>query len=303
MKKILTICILLLVSSSFLFEANAQLANKVVNIFPAGTTVDVNIPYAGDTLKKHQLDIYFPRVKKLSYPLVVWIHGGAWMLNDKYADMDYMANTLKDMINAGYAVASVDYRWSTAAPFPAQVQDCNAAIDYLYKNAAQYSIDDSRIALMGFSAGGHLASLIGLSNNSNVRDFYLNGKRPEFKISLVIDFYGPSDLTTLKGHDNPDPKNPITVLLGGTVADKPKLAKEASPITWLDRKDPPFLIIQGEKDESVNPEQSKTLSDWLTKAGVANDLIIVPGAPHYGVMFDADNIRREILLYLNKYLQ
>jgi len=303
MKKTITFCVLLLACTSFLFKANAQLAAKVADIFPKGTSVYANIAYADDTLKKHQLDIYLPPVKKLSYPVVVWIHGGAWMSNDKYADMGYMVNTINDLINNGYAVASIDYRWSTTAPFPAQAQDCNAAIDYLYKNAAQYNIDDSRIALMGFSAGGHLANLIGLSNNNTEHDFYYKGKKPGFKISVVIDFYGPSDLTTLKGNDNPDPKNPITLLLGGTVADKPKLAKEASPITWLDRKDPPFLIIQGEKDESVNPDQSKTLSDWLTKASVPNDLIVVPGAPHYGVMFDAENIRKEILVYLGKYLQ
>ena len=287
----------------FYIKANAQLASQVADIFPKGTSVYPNIAYADDTLKKHRLDIYLPPVKKLSYPVVVWIHGGAWMSNDKYADMGYMVNTLKDLINNGYAVASIDYRWSTTAPFPAQVQDCNAAIDYIYKNAAQYNIDDSRIALMGFSAGGHLANLIGLSNNNNEHDFYYKGKKPGFKVNVVIDFYGPSDLTTLKGSDSTDPKNPITLLLGGTVAEKPKLAKEASPLTWLDRKDPPFLIIQGEKDQSVNPEQSKTLSDWLTKFGVPNDLIIVPGAPHFGVMFDAENIREEILTYLKKYLQ
>ena len=303
MKKIFIICALLVTCTTCLFKANAQRAAQVAGIFPKGTSVYGNIAYTDDTLKKHQLDIYLPPVKKLSYPLVVWIHGGAWMSNDKYADMGYMVNTLKELVNNGYAVASIDYRWSTTAPFPAQVQDCNAAIDYLYKNAAQYNIDDSRIALMGFSAGGHLASLIGLSNNDSPRNFYYKGQKPAFKISLVIDFYGPSDLTTLKGNDSTDPKNPITLLLGGTVADKPKLAKEASPITWLDRKDPPFLIIQGEKDESVNPDQSKTLSDWLTKAHIPNDLIIVPGAPHYGVMFDAENIRKEILVYLDKYLQ
>jgi acetyl esterase/lipase len=303
MKKIAIICTLLLTCTACLFKAHAQLAAQVAAIFPKGTNVYGNIAYADDTLKKHQLDIYLPPVKKLSYPLVVWIHGGAWMSNDKYADMGYMVNTIKDLINAGYAVASIDYRWSTTAPFPAQVQDCNAAIDYLYKNAAQYNIDDSRIALMGFSAGGHLASLIGLSSNDNHHNFYYKGQKPGFKISLVIDFYGPSDLTTLKGIDNPDPKNPVTLLLGGTVADKPKLAKEASPITWLDKGDPPFLIIQGEKDESVNQDQSKTLSDLLTKAHIPNDLIIVPGAPHYGVMFDAENIRKEILVYLEKYLQ
>jgi acetyl esterase/lipase len=293
-------CILVLLA---LFGHASAQSEVSTNFFPKGTTLEENISYANDTLKKHLLDIYLPPVKKLSYPLIVWIHGGAWMVNDKHADMSYMVNTLKLFIDNGYAVASIDYRWSTTAPFPAQIQDCNQAIEFLYKNAAQYNIDESRIALIGFSAGGHLASLLGLSNNNNVREFYPNGKRPDFKISLVMDFYGPSDLTTLKGNDNPDPRNPITLLLGATVAARPDLAKKASPITYIDRKDPPFLIVQGEKDQSVNPDQSVKLSALLTKEGIPNDLIIVPGAPHFGPMFDSEDIRRKILLYLNRYMQ
>ena len=117
------------------------------NYFPSGTIVDENIPYANDTLKKHLLDIYFPPVKKLSYPLIIWIHGGAWMLNDKYADMSYMKNTLKLFMDKGFAVASIDYRYSTTAKFPAQVQDCNEAIEYLYEHGFQYNIDARCIAV------------------------------------------------------------------------------------------------------------------------------------------------------------
>ena len=288
---------------SFIFHfAGAQTAaNK--EIFPAGTTVLENIPYANDTLKKHTLDIYMPPVKSLGYPLIVWIHGGAWMSNDKHADMSYMTNTIKAFLNAGYILASIDYRHSTTAPFPAQIQDCNQAIEYLYQNAAQYSIDESRIALIGFSAGGHLASLIGLSNNNFEKSFYYNGKKPKFKVTVVLDFYGPSDFLTLKGHDSPDPKNPINLLLGGTVAGKPELAKKASPITYIDKKDPPFFIVQGEKDESVNPDQSILLSNLLKNAHVVNQLTIVPGAPHFGVMFDTDFIRRDLMSFLNKYMK
>jgi len=97
--------------------------------FPPGTTLIANIPYANDTLKKHLLDIYLPPVKRASYPLIVWIHGGAWMLNDKYADMGYMTQTLKAFADSGYAVASIDYRFSTTAVFPAQIQDCNQALE------------------------------------------------------------------------------------------------------------------------------------------------------------------------------
>jgi acetyl esterase/lipase len=272
-------------------------------IFPKGTVVDENISYADDTLKKHLLDIYFPPVKRLSYPLIVWIHGGAWMLNDKHADMGYMVNTLKLFMDKGYAVASIDYRYSTTAPFPAQIQDCNRAIQYLYENGSQYNIDNSRFVLIGFSAGGHLASLVGLSNNNSVKAFYPDGKKPQFKISLVLDFYGPSDFSTLNGHDSNDPKEPITLLLGAAATARPDLARRASPITYIDRHDPPFLIVQGEKDESVNPGQSILLSKLLTNAHVKNELIIVPGAPHFGAMFDAGNIRDRISFFLDEYVK
>ena len=282
--------------------ASAQQASRK-DIFPAGTSVDENIPYANDTLKKHLLDIYFPPKKKLSYPLIVWIHGGAWMKNDKYADMNYMANTVKMFLNSGYAVASIDYRYSTTASFPAQIQDCNQAIEFLFENGPQYNIDGSHIALIGFSAGGHLANMIGLSNNNDIREFYVRGKKPQFKINLVMDFYGPSDLLTLKGNDDKDPQNPITLLLGAMASTHPDLAKKASPISFIDKHDPPFLIVQGEKDESVNPDQSVLLSDRLTKAGVKNELIIVPGAPHFGVMFDTETIRQKIKEFLDRYMQ
>jgi len=283
--------------------ANAQSPTTKKDIFPKGTTVYENIPYANDTLKKHLLDIYLPPVKKLSYPLIVWIHGGAWMLNDKYADMDYMANTVKLFMDKGYAVASIDYRHSTTAPFPAQIQDCNQAVEFLYENAAQYNIDDSRIALIGFSAGGHLASLLGLSNNNHMKAFYPKGKESKFKINLVLDFYGPSDFLTLNGFDDKNPKNPVTLLLGGPVSERRDLAKRASPITYIDKHDPPFLIVHGEKDESVNNQQSVLLSSLLTKAGVKNELIIVPGAPHFGPMFDAEFIRKRVLDFLDEYMK
>lgn len=284
-------------------KISAQTFNPVRDIFPAGTLHYDNISYANDSLKKHLLDVYLPSTNKSSYPIVVWIHGGAWMSNDKYADMGYMQNTLKEFIEKGYAVASIDYRWSTMAVFPAQIQDCNQALEFLYQNAGKYKLDKSRMALIGFSAGGHLANLVGLSNNNNVKDFYADGKKPHFKIKVVLDFYGPADFLTLKGRDSKDPHNPITLLLGGMVADNEAKAKKASPITYIDKNDPPFLIVQGEKDQSVNPDQAILLNGKLKAAGVKNDLIIVPNAPHYGIMFDAENIREKVFEYLGEYLK
>ncbi|MDB5141794.1 MAG: alpha/beta hydrolase [Mucilaginibacter sp.] len=284
-------------------HSSAQSFNPKKDVFPKGTVTYENIPYANDTLKKHLLDIYLPSTGKSSYPLVIWIHGGAWMLNDKYADMGYMVNTVKGFIDSGYAVASIDYRWSTMAIFPAQIQDCNQAVEFLYQNADKYKLDKDRIALIGFSAGGHLASLLGLSNNNNVKDFYHDRQKPHFKIKLVLDFYGPSNFLALSGDNLKDPKNPVSLLLGGLLTDRTQLAKEASPVTYIDKNDPPFLILQGEKDESVDPQQSISLSARLTKAGVKNDLIIVPGAPHYGVMFDTEDIRKKVFWYLGQYLK
>ena len=299
MKKILPVICFLIIFLNDTFAQN----NPVKNIFPQGTILHGNIPYANDTLKKHLLDIYLPPTGKSSYPVVIWVHGGAWMSNDKYADMGYMVNTVKGFIDSGYAVASIDYRWSTMAIFPAQIQDCNQAVEFLYRNAAIYNLDRERFALIGFSAGGHLANLLGLSNNNNIKSFYPAGKKPHFKIKLVLDFYGPSNLLTLKGNESKDPRNPVTLLLGGLATDKPKLAKEASPATYIDKNDPPFLIVQGEKDESVNPDQSVSLSSQLKDAGIKNELIIVQGAPHYGVMFDTENIRNKVFLYLTNYLK
>src|SRR5258708_36983434 len=106
--------------SLLLNHAYAQTFNPIKDVFPTGTVLYSNIPYANDTLKKHLLDIYLPPTGKSSYPVVIWIHGGAWMSNDKYADMGYMKNTLKGFIDSGYAVASIHYRWSTMAVFPSQ---------------------------------------------------------------------------------------------------------------------------------------------------------------------------------------
>lgn len=285
----------------------AQAPNPIRAIFPSDTRFVANVAYAGDTVKKHQLDLYLPAKTGTNPPLVVWVHGGAWMLNDKYADMSYMKNTVRSILEKGYAFASIDYRYSTTAPFPAQIQDCNQALEFLYQNAMKYGYDRNRIALVGFSAGGHLASLLALSNNNAVSDFYPNRKKPSFHIKTVVDFYGPADLTAMVRRDVPLSDTAVASsesrLLGASPLRRPDLAKRASPVSYIDKNDPPFLIIQGEKDESVPAAQSVLLSSWLTLAQVNNKLIIVPGAPHYGPMFDSDFNQKAIFDWLDTYLK
>ncbi len=275
--------------------------NPVIDIFPKGTILHGNVPYHNDQLPKHLLDIYLPANAKGKIPLVVFVHGGGWLVNDKYADIGYMKKTVAEIVSSGYALASIDYRFATQAVFPAQIQDCNRAVSFLIDHADQYGFDKNRIAVIGFSAGGHLASLMGLSKNNNIESFFMTGTNKSFAFKAVVDFYGPAELILFPGND--DPKSPESLLIGAAPLARPDLAKAASPVTYVDKDDPPFLIIHGEKDDLVSPKQSKLLSAWLSVVGVQNELILVKDAPHFGEMFDTDDIRSRVIGFLKEELK
>lgn len=285
-----------------LIELNASSqTNPVIDAFPKGTILHNNIPYNNDTLPKHLLDIYLPANTKEKIPLVILIHGGGWLSNDKYADMGYMKKTIAEIVSNGFALASIDYRFSTQAVFPAQIQDCNRAVSFLYDNASTYGFDKTRFAVMGFSAGGHLASMLGLSKNNSIESFFMPGTNKSFSIKAVVDFYGPAELLLFPG--NNDVNSPESLLIGAAPLSRPDLAKAASPVTYVDKNDPPFLIIHGEKDDMVSVKQSQLLSAWLNLARVPNELLIVKDAPHYGVMFDTDEVRIQVMNFLKQQLK
>jgi len=275
--------------------------NPIIDAFPKGTILHGNIPYNNDALSKHLLDIYLPANTKGKIPLVIFVHGGGWLSNDKYADMGYMKKTIAEIVGSGFALASIDYRFSTEAIFPAQIQDCNRAVSFLYDNADKYGFDKNRFAVMGFSAGGHLASMLGLSKNNNIENFFMPGSNRSFSIKAVVDFYGPAELLLFPGND--DVKSPESILIGAAPLSRPDLSKAASPVSYVDKNDPPFLIIHGEKDQLVSVKQSQLLSAWLNLAGVQNDLVIVKDAPHFGTMFDKDEIRNEVMIFLKNHLK
>ena len=281
-----------------------QVPDHVKEWFPKETLFHHNVPYANDTLRKHLLDIYVPGNANFNTPVVVWVHGGAWMMNDKYADMGYMKNTIRSFLEKGYALASIDYRHSTTAKFPAQIQDCYEALEFLHVNAGKYKMDKKRIALIGFSAGGHLASLLALSNNNNITEFYPDKKKTHFQIKAMIDFYGPSDFMVMTAPGDPNMTgDPISTLLGAAPIKRPDISKLASPVTYVDKNDPPFFIVHGEKDESVPYQQSVLLQSYLNVAGVQNELTIVKDAPHYGAMFDSEEIRTKLFAFLENTLK
>ena len=274
--------------------------NPLIDAFPKGTVLHGNIRYNNDTLQKHLLDIYLPANAKGKIPLVILIHGGGWLSNDKYADIGYMKKTVAEIVNSGFALASIDYRFSTQAVFPAQMQDCNRAVSFLYDNADKYGFDKNRFAIMGFSAGGHLASIVGLSKNNDVAAFFMPGTSKSYRFKAVVDFYGPAELILFPGSN--DAKSPEGLLIGAAPISRPDLAKAASPITYVDKADPPFLIIHGEKDQLVSTKHSELLSSWLRVSGVENELIIVKDAPHFGEMFDSEEVRTKVMNFLRKQL-
>ncbi len=291
----------ILIVTFFNTKAQSPTPQRIIDPLPKGTVIHSNIQYNNDTLSKHLLDIYMPQNATDKIPFVVLIHGGGWISNDKYSDIGYMPQTMNAMLSNGIAVASIDYRFAQDAVFPEILRDCNQAVSFLYDNADKYQLDISNIALIGFSAGGHLASLMGTSQNNQIDSLYFEDSYRPFKYKAVVDFYGPTDLVLLPG--NEDIKSPEATLIGGEPLLHPHLARAASPITYIDKDDPPFIIFHGEKDNIVSNKQSKLFSAWLTYHGVSNELTIVKDAPHFGSMYDVEEIRTKVISFLNQHLK
>jgi len=298
MKKILPLIFCLL---SATLTAWAQ-DTDALQFFPKGIRLYNNIAYAQDTLKRHQLDVFLLPGTAKKHPIILWLHSGGWRAGDKQGDMHYMPNTLKSLVKNGYAIVAINYRYSTTAIFPAQIIDCNQALEFVCENGDKYHLDRKRIAIMGFSAGGHLAALMGLSNNSDIPEFYGDDK-PHFKISAVVDFFGLSDFYLRPAAEFKNPVSGPGLLFGGAMNDKPALVKLATPLNYIDHADPPFLIIHGDKDDQMDIRQSITLNDSLRKYGVLSELRIIKGAPHGGEMFDADSISNSVVSFLKMYLR
>jgi acetyl esterase/lipase len=294
------LCICLITLMGFIYaDANAQYKDTLTI---AGSTEYKEIPYLKDGLKQQNLDLYLPdSAGKKPFPLIIWIHGGAWSGGYKgWIEVPYL-------IKQGYAIASVEYRFSQVAPFPAQIKDCNEAIYYLWKNAKKYGLDTSRFVVGGGSAGGHLASLIGTSSNNHISEFYNDIKKEnKVRIRAVLDYYGISDLNAAHGKatvlDYDSDNSFLTKFLGANGLDRPDLAKIASPVTYIDKGDPPFLIIHGDMDAFVPFWESQQFYSWLKLAGVQAQLIKIVGANHAGVQFSAPDIQQKVITFLDAVL-
>jgi acetyl esterase/lipase len=242
---------------------------------PDGTKVERDIAYG--THERQKLDVYVPRGDG-PFPLVIWVHGGAWEGGSKDG-----GGPVIPLLSHGYAVASTNYRLSKHEVFPAQIHDVKAAVRFLRANAKKYKLDPDRFGACGASAGGHLVAL--LATSGGVKELEGDGANKDVssKVSAIIDFFGPTDLAKLSP---PAAKaNPVTRLLGGSTGDKKDLAALANPITHVTKGDPPILIVHGDEDNLVPASQSELLHGALKKAGVDSTLIIIRGAGHGSGIF------------------
>jgi acetyl esterase/lipase len=266
---------------------------------------DVNI--VRDVTYKHidgrnlQLDIYSPKSITHPLPVVLWIHGHRWSYGSKEQRPPV------NLMAQGYIVASIDYRPSGEASFPAAIEDCKAAVRWLRANAIAYHIDPDHIGAWGHSAGGHLAALLGTSGG--VVELEGAGDNSTFssRVQAVCDMSGPSDILQFyeavsKSTDGSArrAKSSIEQFLGGSVEQNRAKAIAASPITYVSKDDAAFLIIHGENDMSIPVSQSEAFSDKLKAAGVDATLEIAKGRGH-GV--GGPNFASEIISFFDKHLK
>ena len=244
----------------------------------ANPVADRDLVYANVGGVALKLDLYLPADSTKSAPLLVWIHGGSWQMGNRaFPVADFFTN-------AGFALASIDYRLTGRAPFPAQIYDCKAAIRWLRANASTYGVDPNRIVAMGHSAGGHLAALLGTTPDDPRLEGSEGVTGVSSRVEAVCDFSGPTDLLTIRSQYLHLPalfqRDPLEALLGGTVGEKAALARLASPALQVNNHACPFFIAHGDKDTVVPVQQSEELNAALTKAGISSTLHIVPGGGH-----------------------
>lgn len=263
-----------------------------------------NIAYAGTSDRQQTLDLAIPRDRTNRLPLIVFVHGGAWEAGSKQDGYGPLAPYVR---SGRFAVASVEYRFSQHAIWPAQIHDCKAAIRWLRGNADRYGIDPDRIGVWGASAGGHLVAMLGVSGGVPELEGVLGAfTNVSSRVTCVVDYFGPSDLLALVQVTNhfrhADRDAPIPRLLGGLTAEKMDAARSASPVTHATEDDPPFLIVHGTRDDLVPLGQSEALERALAAARpvTAPLLIRMNGAGHG---FNSPELDRRVAQFFDHHLR
>ena len=253
---------------------------KIAYITGALKLIETNFPIP-ETIKEHKdlvyktidstalkLDIYHSQNLQDTVPLLIFIHGGAWKKGDKGDYLPYLTSYAQK----GYVTATVQYRLSGAAKYPAQLLDVQSAVVWLKQHADEYHIDPKKVAMVGGSAGGHLAMMNAFTNSNSVTE------ENEFssEVHALVNFYGPSDLA----HEEARDKDAVEYLMGKTYNEAPELYNAASPINFISKNAPPTITFHGTLDELVPYGQSDRLHKKLVEVGVPSFYHKLKGWPH-----------------------
>ncbi len=234
----------------------------------SNATVYADLAYSSSGTNVLLLDLYLPaKSHPMPLPTIVWIHGGSWEEGSRKNPVPALSFT-----EYGYAIAAVDYRFSQEARFPAQLEDCQAAVMWLREHAETYGLNPDRIGAWGASAGGHLAALLGTVEGDDGEG--------SARVSAVCDWYGPTDFTLDAQATRSRSSTSMTRLIGGSLEQNRDRVRMANPSTHASSDDPPFLIVHGDRDERVRIAHSRQLHNALLNAGVSSMLYILPGAGH-----------------------
>jgi acetyl esterase/lipase len=217
------------------------------------------------------------------FPAIVCVHGGGW-IHGKRQDLSTpkvvgQHSFIELLASRGFVAATVSYRLAPKAKFPAQIEDCKAAVRWLRANAKKYKVNSPHIGAVGFSAGGHLVSLLGTTDKKD--GFEGTGGNPDesSRVQAVVNFFGPTNFNTKDWSEEVE-KTFLIPLLGAKYKDKPELYKRLSPINYVTKDDPPFLFFHGTKDTLVGLRHSRELAAKLRKVGVSAKVVEMEGAGH-----------------------
>ena len=260
---------------------------------PSDVTLQRDVVFGQGGNRDLKMHIVQPKEQSTTpAPAFAWIHGGGWRAGNKESGLGQII----PMVRHGFVGVTIEYRLTGEAPFPAQIEDCKCAVRFLRAHAKEYNIDPHKIAVGGSSAGGHLAALLGTSGG--VKEFEGNGgwHDQSSDVQAVLDLFGPTDFelfVTTKGYEkhNNDGSPESFLLGGGEVMPNKDGIRRVNPITYVDGNDPPFLIIHGNKDSTVPPNQSTALHEALQRANVKSTLHIIDGAGHGGPQFGSPHVK------------
>lgn len=277
-------------------------------VLPEGVRMEKDIAYVPDADEAQKLDLYLPdQASEKPLPLIVHIHGGGWRGGNKFPC------PFTPMVRLGYAVASVEYRFSQKAVFPAQIQDCQAAIRWLRANREKYHLDPDHVAVIGASAGGHLSALVGTAGGKRAFAMIGGNEGESDRVQAVCDIFGPADFTTVMQQAEADTNvknifefntagDPYSLLIGTRLDDKAK-SEAVSPVHYVSADSPPFLILHGTHDTLVPYAQSEQLQAALKAKGVEVWLQKLPGSGHGGPAFGKPEVLKLLQNFFDKHLK